>query len=142
MVENEKTADLNHLKNIFKAYKQSGMKGALDDLGTGFASIDVLKELQPDYVKFDRHSIDKCLQNEEKQLFIQTVKNILKDFGIKVLAEEIETKEEFKYCKSVGVDLSQGYYISKILTPKKVKDYQLSINMNFNQRIIFVKLKK
>lgn len=124
VVESEKIADLYHLKNIFKTYKRSGMKVALDDLGTGFASIDVLKELQPDYVKIDRHFIDKCDQNKEKQQFIQSVINISKDLGIIVLAEGMETKEEFEYCKEVGVDLAQGYYISKPLEPKQVKDYQ------------------
>ncbi len=80
--------------------------------------------MQPDYVKIDRHFIDKCDQNKEKQPFIQSVITISKDLGIIVLVEGIEMKEEFEYCKEAGVDLVQGYCISKPLEPKQVKDYQ------------------
>lgn len=113
VVETEKIDDINHLKTIFQEYKASGMKVALDDVGSGYATLETFKLLQPDYVKIDRNYISYCDQSKEKQSFLIDVMNISQNLGIKVLGEGIERKEELEFCKSIGVDLAQGYLIGK-----------------------------
>lgn len=113
MVETEKIIDIEHLKNVFATYKRSGMKVALDDVGAGFSTVDMLTLLQPDYVKIDRHYIQNCDQEKEKQHFLKEVIHIANELSIHVLAEGIERKEELDYCREIGIPLAQGYYIGK-----------------------------
>ncbi|MDZ5470502.1 EAL domain-containing protein [Bacillus sp. 31A1R] len=123
VVETEKIEDINHLKNILYTYKREGMKVALDDVGAGFSTLETLKMLQPDYVKIDRHYVDHCDQISEKQSFLAQVMGIAKDLGIIVLAEGIERKEELEYCREIGIDLAQGYYIGKPALPSNIFIY-------------------
>ncbi len=121
VVESEKIHDIDHLESIFKTYKKSGMQVALDDVGAGYATLEVLEKLQPDYVKIDREYVSHCDSTLEKQLFLKSVVNIATKLHIKVLAEGIERTEELEFCRKIGIDYGQGYLIGKpgpdILTP-------------------------
>ncbi|TFE03696.1 EAL domain-containing protein [Jeotgalibacillus sp. R-1-5s-1] len=113
VVETEKINDVDHLKKVFKTYKREGMKVALDDVGAGFSTIDMLKMLEPDYVKIDRSYISFCDQDHQKQDFLHRVYQTSEQLGIKVLAEGMERNEELEICKKIGFDLGQGYLIGK-----------------------------
>ncbi|MFB1081321.1 EAL domain-containing protein [Jeotgalibacillus sp. JSM ZJ347] len=113
VVETEKVQDVDHLKKVFQTYKREGMKVALDDVGAGFSTIEMLKLLEPNYVKIDRSYIDRCDEDIKKQEFLSEVNYLSKELGITVLAEGLERMEELKICKEVGVDLCQGYLIGK-----------------------------
>lgn len=113
VVETEKIHDIDHLKNIFDVYKREGIGVALDDFGSGFATLEVLVKLAPNYVKIDRSKIDYCDQLAEKQQFLKQVVALCKELGIITLAEGIERKEELDYCKQIGITLAQGYYLGK-----------------------------
>ncbi|OLO40598.1 hypothetical protein BTR23_06330 [Alkalihalophilus pseudofirmus] len=124
VVETERIVDLVHLKKIFRTYQQHGVHVALDDIGTGFSTIDVLAELNPNFAKIDRSLIDHCDIDQEKQRKIRSIIEIASEKGITLLAEGIERKEELLYCKDIGIDLAQGYYIGK---PKASPVYNPSI---------------
>ncbi|MBM7647335.1 EAL domain-containing protein (putative c-di-GMP-specific phosphodiesterase class I) [Bacillus ectoiniformans] len=113
VVETENIVDVPHLKNVLDTYKREGMKVALDDVGSGFATVEMLKKLQPDYVKVDRSYISFCDQDEQKQQFLHEVLSISNGLGITMLAEGMERQEEMQYCQSIGIPLAQGYYIGK-----------------------------
>ncbi|WP_280769334.1 EAL domain-containing protein [Salipaludibacillus daqingensis] len=112
VVETEKIHSLDHLKNIFSSYKQAGMKVALDDIGSGFSTIEMLKELRPDYAKIDRDLIRNCHESSAKMEKIKQLRHITKEMGTSLLAEGIETEEEFNAVRPL-VDLAQGYYFGK-----------------------------
>ncbi len=113
VVETEKVTDLSHLKKILQTYKEAGMKVALDDVGAGFSTLEMLQDLKPDFVKVDRHYISYCDQDEEKQRFLRDVIEIATKLDIQVLGEGIERKEELDYCKQIGMNYAQGYYLGK-----------------------------
>ncbi|SFA77570.1 MULTISPECIES: EAL domain-containing protein [unclassified Bacillus (in: firmicutes)] len=113
VVETEKISDVDHLKRVLDTYKKQGMKVALDDVGSGFATLDVLQMLNPDFVKIDRHYVDHCDKFPEKQQFLTEVMQIAKDLGIIVLAEGIERPEELEHCRQIGIDLAQGFLIGR-----------------------------
>ncbi|MFC7061474.1 EAL domain-containing protein [Halobacillus seohaensis] len=120
VVETEKITDVNHLKSIFDTYKSSGMKVALDDVGTGYSTLEMLSLLQPDFVKIDRSYIQNCHRISSHQDFLHEVMARADQFNIKVLAEGIETKEEWEWLQSIGVHYGQGYYLGRPQeTPKK-----------------------
>ncbi|MFZ3589525.1 EAL domain-containing protein [Bacillus sp. DJP31] len=113
VVETERIVDIPHLQSIFKAYKNEGIKVALDDIGAGYATIDVLKQLQPNYAKIDRDLISDCDSSLEKQDQLKRILEVSKEYNIQTLAEGVERKEELEFCRSIGFDLAQGYYIAK-----------------------------
>ncbi|AZB42576.1 EAL domain-containing protein [Bacillus sp. FJAT-42376] len=113
VVETEKINDMDHLKNILDTYRANGMKVALDDMGSGYSTYEVLENLKPDFVKIDRHYITDCYKEPEKQSFLKNVQALSRDLSITVLAEGIETEEEYGFLDSIGISLGQGYFIGK-----------------------------
>ncbi|MBY6036470.1 EAL domain-containing protein [Fictibacillus nanhaiensis] len=120
VVETEEINDIKHLKSIFKAYQEQGMKVALDDLGAGHATLSLLKELQPDYVKIDREIVSLCDEDHAKQHMIRQIVDIAKEMGAIVLAEGIERKEEVQIVLQCGVQLAQGYYFGRPVPTEKL----------------------
>lgn len=114
VVETERITDMSHLKEVFKQYKKSGMKVALDDIGAGYSTIDVLTELKPDYAKLDRELIRNCHNDSRKMETIYRFRKLTSELGITLLAEGIETQKEYEEIKPY-VDLVQGYYFGKPL---------------------------
>lgn len=113
VVETEKIADIKHLQSIFEVYRQHGVKVALDDVGSGFSTLDVLSALKPDYVKIDRGLTDHCDEDSEKQQKINEIIRRAASFGGVVLAEGMERTEEWDFCKASGIQLAQGYLLGK-----------------------------
>lgn len=115
VVETEKVNEINHLKNIFNTYKAEGMKMALDDVGTGFATKEMLLELKPDFAKIDRSVISFCDQDLDKQSKLSELVSIAEAEGITLLAEGIERREEAQFCREAGMTFGQGYYFGRPL---------------------------
>jgi EAL domain-containing protein (putative c-di-GMP-specific phosphodiesterase class I) len=113
VVETELVKDQKHLKNILQFYRSKGYKIALDDVGEGYSSLNMLIELKPDIIKIDRNIIDGIDKNELKQSVYKALYTLAKEHNILVLAEGIETLGELQTVKSIGVDLAQGYYFAK-----------------------------
>ncbi len=113
VVETEKVQDVAHLQHVFSTYKKRGMKVALDDVGAGFSTLDILKRLEPDYVKIDRSYVSFCDQDAEKRAFLKNVRQLTRSMGITLLAEGVERIEEVDVCRELGFDLAQGYYFGK-----------------------------
>ncbi len=113
IVETEEVSNIDELKKTFNLYRQSGTMVAMDDVGTGYASLSKLHQLLPDYVKIDRDLVSYCDQNISKYNIIQTIVELCKKLNILVLAEGIERKEELDVVKKLGMDLGQGYLLGR-----------------------------
>lgn len=113
VVETEKISDMSHLQRIFNVYRSRGVSVALDDVGSGYATPEVLANLKPDFVKIDRGLIDRCDESPDKQQRIGEIVKIASDFGGVILAEGIERREEYEFCRSQGISLAQGYFFGR-----------------------------
>jgi EAL domain-containing protein (putative c-di-GMP-specific phosphodiesterase class I) len=113
VVETELVKDQKHLKSILEYYREKGYKIALDDVGEGYSSLNMLIELQPDIIKVDRNIIEGIDKNELKQSVYRALYNMAREHGIEVLAEGVETAYELEMIQSIGVDYVQGYYFAK-----------------------------
>lgn len=98
------------------AFKSEGANPllAIDDFGTG-RNIDdeCLNFYEPDIVKIDRKYVSNIDNDIEKQKVVEDMIEELRDRNITILAEGVETLEEFNYFKAVGVDLMQGFFLGK-----------------------------
>ena len=86
---------------------------SVDDFGAGLNDLNVVEMYDPHMVKLDRELISNIDSDETKQENITAVLQIFHDKGIKVVAEGVETKEEFEYLVKAGADFFQGFYLHR-----------------------------
>ena len=113
VVESEEIKDMNHLISILDFYREKGFRIALDDLGSGYSSLNNLSKLYPDYIKIDMQIIRGIHKDTLKQAIFEALVAMAKKSHIYILAEGVETKDELDFVVSKGVDLVQGYYFCK-----------------------------
>jgi len=107
---------------ILEGYRSQGYMIAVDDCGTGFSGLQMLYYTEPDFIKIDRFFIQNMENDPKKRLVVSTIVNFAHFMGSLVLAEGVETIEEFFLCKEIGCDMVQGYFIQRPeLDLKKLK---------------------
>lgn len=115
-VEITETAVHGDLKNTarFCAEVQAlGCSVALDDFGSGYTSFRQLKALSVDIVKIDGAFIRDLTDNSDSRFFVKTLLDFTSGFGLKSVAEFVESGEIAKMLMELGVDYLQGYYFGK-----------------------------
>lgn len=113
VVETEQTLDIEHLKRILDFYKNHGFMVALDDVGSGYSSLSMLSQIQPDIIKIDRTIIEGINSNSFKQSIFNALMKVSTDHGIMVLAEGVESLPEAEWITESGAHLAQGYFWGK-----------------------------
>lgn len=113
VVETDEVKDITHLKRIFDYYRSHGFKYALDDVGVGFNDLEMLKNMEPDFVKLAIEYTNGVSEDVSKQKVAKAVLRIAHDMGAFALAEGVESKKDLDYLTEMGYDLFQGYYFAK-----------------------------
>jgi len=113
VVESEKVEDAGYLVDILRAYRNAGFKVALDDLGSGFASLNLLHELRPDFVKLDIALVRDIDRDPFKAMLAAKLIQASHELGMMVVAEGIESAAEFDWLRDNGAHLLQGFYLAK-----------------------------
>lgn len=96
-------------------YREQGYSIAIDDLGSGYAGLQILARLEPEYVKLSKFLIANIDQSSTKQALVECLASFCGRIGAQVIAEGIERQEELAYLQSIGVDFGQGYLLAKPL---------------------------
>ncbi|WP_342526970.1 EAL domain-containing protein [Chryseomicrobium sp. FSL W7-1435] len=113
VVETEQVDDVQHLKDILTYYKEKGFMYALDDMGEGFSTLEMLTGIEPHYMKLDRKYVTDIHEDQEKQRVALQFLTQARKMGTVPLAEGIETEQEYNWLKESGYVLFQGYYIGR-----------------------------
>jgi EAL domain-containing protein (putative c-di-GMP-specific phosphodiesterase class I) len=85
---------------------------AIDDAGSGYASLEAIAALAPDYLKVTKGLVSTLAQEPIKQDLVKMLVELAHKIGAKTIAEGIETLEEYETCRELGIDLIQGYYFA------------------------------
>jgi EAL domain-containing protein (putative c-di-GMP-specific phosphodiesterase class I) len=93
--------------------RERGVTVAIDDFGTGYSSLQVLTRLPVDVLKIDRSFIQDLATNERHRLVVQTTITLAQSFGLKTVAEGVETEEHADILRGLGCDVLQGYLIHR-----------------------------
>lgn len=93
--------------------KSTGVTLAIDDFGTGYSSLEYLQKFPVDYIKIDRAFIKNIVCSEADQAIVKAIIGISISMNMKVIAEGVETKEEYELVKTLGCHEVQGFYISR-----------------------------
>lgn len=112
VTESEQITDIDHLAAVFAYYRERGCRVALDDLGAGYSSLNLLVRLQPDVVKLDKEIVQQ-LPGAVSAAVVAAVVDITHSYGGLVLAECVETAEQATAARELGVDLAQGWFFGR-----------------------------
>lgn len=96
-----------------QAFRRAGMQVALDDFGTGYSSLAYLKKFEIDYIKIDQAFVRSLVADSSDMALCEAIVVMAHKLGIQVVAEGIETEEQYALLKRMGCDYGQGYLISR-----------------------------
>jgi EAL domain-containing protein (putative c-di-GMP-specific phosphodiesterase class I) len=112
VVESETITDSKHLKKICDYYRRENFGFALDDVGAGSNSFQMICDLQPDYIKLDKSLISK-IEDPMYYAAVGKLSEFAGQFGLKVIAEGIEDAQTAEKLQNLGIYLMQGYYFGR-----------------------------
>lgn len=114
-IEITETATLDNIEKsarIIESLKQQGIRLSVDDFGTGYTSLVILRDLPIDEVKIDRSFIS-CLQGDKKShAIVQAIIAMSQGFDMTVVAEGVETQQQQDILYELGCNEAQGYYLA------------------------------
>ena len=124
------------LLRALNKYRKFGFDIAIDDVGVGYSGLKQWSYLRPDIVKIDRYFIDRCDQDVMKREFLKILFELGRISNAHIIAEGIETKEEFEMLRELGMVYSQGFFLAKPnenpITTFPVLDVSSSIEKHSN----------
>ena len=90
-----------------------GVRLAIDDFGSGYASLSHLKQLPVDVLKIDKSFVQNLGTNEEDEAIVRSTIELAHSLGIRVVAEGVETEAILVRLTDLGCDMAQGYWLSR-----------------------------
>lgn len=113
VTEGEKVLDHEHLRNIFTEYKKHNFITAIDDFGAGYAGLNLLADWQPDIIKLDMALTRNIDSDRVRRSLVFAILAACRQLSIRVIAEGVETREEYRTLADEGVTLFQGYLFAR-----------------------------
>ncbi|WP_062130966.1 EAL domain-containing protein [Demequina aestuarii] len=113
VTESEDMVDKRHLTSILTDYRDRGFITAIDDFGAGYAGLSLLVDFQPDVVKIDMGLLRAVDADPVRQVVVSAVIDMCRKLQVDVVAEGIETYDEYSWFRSQGVRYMQGYLFAK-----------------------------
>jgi len=113
-----------------KALRGKGFLVSIDDFGTGYSSLNYLKNLPFDQLKIDKSYTQGIERNSNDAAIVNMIISMTAHLGAKVIAEGVETEEQFNYLKENGCLEYQGYYFSKPLNAEDFVNYVANLTNN------------
>lgn len=100
---------LNHLQEM-------GFRLEVDDFGSGYSSLNMLRNVPVDVLKIDKGFLDDTLNSEKGKIVIRHTIAMAKALQLQIIAEGVETEEHVQFLKSSQCDIAQGFYFAKPMT--------------------------
>lgn len=113
IVESEIINDLESFITSINEYRAQGIHISIDDFGAGYSGLNLLAEFQPDSIKLDMSLIRDIDSKGPKQAIVRGIIRTCFDLGIDIVAEGIETRDEYAWCLAEGIDIYQGFFFAK-----------------------------
>ena len=110
ITETAAISDLDETVKFVAALKALGVRVALDDFGAGYTSFRSLRRLGVDMVKIDGSFVQNLATHAEDELFVRTLIELARDFGIVTVGEWVGDEKTAKLLEQAGVAYMQGYF--------------------------------
>jgi len=116
VTESVLAVDVSKIIGTMDKIKSLGIQFSMDDFGTGYSSLSHLKEIPIDQIKIDKSFVSYLSETDLDHTMVPAILSIAKLFNLSVVAEGVETKEQFDFLVGQGCDVFQGYYFSKAVS--------------------------
>lgn len=116
----------DQIVQIVSQIRNAGFKVEMDDFGSGYSSLNMLVAMPIDVLKLDIGFIRNITTDKKAYYMVRVVMQIAKNLGIQVVAEGVETKEQYELLKSAGCDIIQGFYFSKPISAEAMSKLMAS----------------
>ncbi len=118
----------NNIEEKLKLLENSGVTLSMDDFGTGYSSMNYLRKYKFDTLKIDRAFINDVNADSSSHQLVAATIAMAHGLGMQVVAEGVETEEQYTTLVELNCDLLQGWLFSKALT---ANDVELLLNTSF-----------
>ena len=105
------SSNQEHMKKQIKAFRDAGYSVWLDDFGSGYSSLNILKDYHIDTLKIDMLFLRNF--SDRSRIVVEHIVNLAKSLGIHTLAEGVESEEQYQFLYGIGCEKIQGYYFGK-----------------------------
>ncbi len=122
VTEGELMEDARTSKAVMTNLREAGFRVSIDDFGTGYSSLAYLHTLPVDELKIDRAFVQRIGVDETSTQIVHIIVELAKTFGLRTVAEGIETAEIHQALLDLGVELGQGYLMSKPVPANELGD--------------------
>ncbi len=113
LTESVFTENMEKLLTIMHKLHDIGFKLSLDDFGSGYSSLNMLKDIPVDVVKIDREFFNGTVNSTKGRAVITTVVDLAKNLDMEVISEGVETLEQVEFLTEINCAMVQGYYFAK-----------------------------
>lgn len=126
ITETSYISNASSVMNTIRALRERGFTVLMDDFGSGYSTLNMLKNLSIDIIKLDAQFLNMDESNTEKSIrIIESVTNMTKTIGVPIIVEGVETEEQKDFLKDLGCSYIQGYYYYR---PLPVAEYERLIS--------------
>lgn len=123
ITESASTSAKKVLLENMKELMKYGVNFSLDDFGTGQSNLDYIADMPVEIVKFDKGMTNAYFESGKTKYIMDAATNMIKGMNLKIVSEGIETEEQYKVMKEMGINYIQGYYFSKPLPEKEFLEF-------------------
>lgn len=113
LTEGEDLTSVDHLAAIIDAYQEMGFSTAIDDFGAGYSRYNIMMASPPNLLKLDMALVRDIHRKPNKQAVVSGIIVMMAQLGGKIVAEGVETAEEYFWLRSQGISLYQGYLFAR-----------------------------
>ncbi|MGE4398737.1 MAG: EAL domain-containing protein [Campylobacterales bacterium] len=113
IVESDGIENYEEVSEFISDAKKYGAEIAIDDFGTGYSNFEHILRLKVDYIKIDGSLIKNLHIDKHSAVIVETIVSFAKKLGIKTVAEFVHSKDVIDKVASMGIDYSQGFYLSE-----------------------------
>jgi EAL domain-containing protein (putative c-di-GMP-specific phosphodiesterase class I)/CheY-like chemotaxis protein len=129
LTERAAIEDYASFRELLNEFRDKGIEVAIDDAGSGYASLEAIAALAPDYLKITKSLVSTLAEEPIKQDLVKMLVDLAGKINAKTIAEGIETVEEYETCRELGIDLLQGYYFAHPQEELRLGDAEVAMSL-------------
>lgn len=119
---------VEELSKLIEKLKSFGFIIEMDDFGSGYSSLNMLKSIDIDVIKMDMGFLYDEDKSDKSRVILEELIKLSKKLNLEVITEGVETIDQVNYLKRVGCDIFQGYYFGKPMELKTFEKIYLEAN--------------
>ncbi|MES9905785.1 MAG: EAL domain-containing response regulator [Sedimenticola sp.] len=123
VTESQLAQDLNVALEVLNRLRLKGFNLSIDDFGTGYSSMEQLKQIPFNSLKIDRSFVTGAATNEATRAILESSVELARKLEMEIVAEGVETQEDWDLVKNMGCQMAQGYFIAKPMPGEQVEPW-------------------